>query len=158
MVITKDRFLGIILIIFCGILWFFLIPTYVRGQEQSLFPKMITVWIGAFSIIFLINSVFQPLARKSEEESDKSLERGSTRNSWISGTSLLGLMIGWGFYIFLIPHMGFYPAAFLLLLSSMYFLGVDNWKVLLFRSGLAVLMVYLVFEIGLNLRLPRGPW
>lgn len=168
--LDRERTLGIVLLAICAGLWFYVVPTFVEGDDARFFPKMIVVWIAGFS---LLTTVLPPRATDFEEEeldAHPTLASEARTHAEVEPSgdassasderfpSVYGVMALWAVYVLLIGPLGFYLATFSMLVSSMFYLGIRSIFALLFRSGLALLAIYLLLDMALNFRLPDAMW
>ena len=120
---STDLYIGLLLLLFCFIFWFFIIPLYIIGQQQSFFPKLIIFILAIFSFML----VFQSLKKKNiikniEQARENNMQACSVRKK------LFFLVMIWIVYISLIKYLGFYFSGLLMLNISIVNLGVKNWK------------------------------
>lgn len=169
---NRERAVGLGLLAICAALWFYLLPTYVEGADARFFPRLITAWLALFS---LLTTIFPPRAadagaepaepdrapipagRTGDDAGAPSVDAAATVEEE-RYPSVYGLMVVWAIYVLVIEPLGFYVATFLMLMSSMFYLGIRNVVALLLRPALALLVIYLLLDVALNFRLPDAIW
>lgn len=168
--LDRERALGFVLLAICAALWFYVVPTFVEGDEPRFFPKLIVAWIALFA---LLTAILPPRAGSSEpEELDahptiaaeeryrpvEDVEAPLADGEDQPFPSVYGVMVIWGAYVLIIGPLGFYLATFLMLASSMFYLGIRSVLALVLRPGVALLVIYLLLDVALNFRLPDAMW
>jgi hypothetical protein len=137
----------------CALLLFWIIPANVEKGPARLMPNLSAAWVALFALWLLIAGLKGGTRQEKEEEAalidKKDLGAGE---SFIA----VLLFLVWGVYIFSLPLFGFYLGGFLALVASMRTLGKKFGKFLLAWSLGAPVGIYLLFEIVLQLRLPKG--
>lgn len=150
---TADAKMALFILSVCILLLFWTIPANVEKGSARLMPYLSVVWVGLFAFWLLVAGLREkPLQDKEEEAAlidKKDLGAGESR-------IVILLFMIWGVYIFLLPLLGFYTGGFLTLLASMRTLGKRSGKPLWVWSFGAPVGIYLLFEIVLQLRLPKG--
>lgn len=155
------RFFGLVVIVLCGMLWFFVVPTYVPGEGPAFFPRLAIAWIALFA---LLTSVFPPTAAAPLPMLEGAPDEGAEQHELApavdesGGASVYGLMIVWALYVTAIGYLGFYVSSFLMLTTSMYYLGLRRLPRLLLVPVVALTIIYLLLDVGLNFRLPEAFW
>lgn len=154
--LAKQRAVGLVLLALCALLWFVLIPSFVPGSEQSLFPRMAVAWIAIFAVV---TTLLPPVAARPRVPTDEDEvvgfdEDGGEYNS----ATVYGLMVIWGIYVVSLNWLGFYISTYLMLSLSMLYLGVRTPLTLLLRPALVLGLVYLLLQVALNFRLPEAFW
>ena len=75
-----------------------------------------------------------------------------------SPRDIILLVIAIALYILLLPRAGFFAAAFLLLLGALTIFDMPGiWRRLL-TSALATVISYVVFTLGLSVKMPNPTW
>lgn len=143
-----DRKVGLILLFLGLVLWFFIIPTQVFGQEQSYFPKILTAWLIVLSVILIVKGYFK---KHKVKQNVSKLQNYRSEHIRIIIVTIILIM-----YVFLIDLLGYFITTILVLLLLMFYLGVRNWKVLLLVVIITVIGFYYFFEVGMKFRFPRG--
>lgn len=114
-------------------------------MSPYLFPTLISVFglLLAFSLLMdAVNELRQPAPE----------EKGSGEKK-----NLLGVLVMVGaalVYYALMPVLTFIPATVLFLLALFLYLGERKWWKLLLLSGVTTGVIYVLFGIALNVRLP----
>jgi len=120
-------------------LWFYFIPTFAPGSQEGLVPR-----IGA-GILFVSSLAHFFILSFGKVKKKVSLALNEIP------IVLIGVH---GAFIFLLETIGFFVSAFFMLGTLMLYLGVKRQHLLVIPIFL--LFIYLVFDYGLNIRLPRG--
>ena len=146
----QDRLLGLGLLFFCSLGWFWLIPFYVEGDAPQLYPRCILVFISLSS--------FGLCLRPSPNITKKCGEGMSAkRAAHVRATlKMLVLMVGYLTYLLLIPLLGFFTCSAVAVIFFLYFLGVRGFRSLILAPSILLLSVYLIIERGLRFDLPNG--
>jgi len=134
-----------VLIIFCLILWFFLIPNQTKGPKEAFFPKIITIWLGISAIFGLLG--------KSRFPNKNNL---SLKNEKKGTLKIIFIMLFFFIYIIMIYLIGFILSSFLFLIFIMLFLNIHNWKILFLMPTVCILVIYVFIEVILKFPLPKG--
>jgi hypothetical protein len=140
-----------LLFLLCGSGMMYLSPRLPGGIGLSaaepgpgLFPMM----VGALMTVAAAAHLFQMLSKKINEA--ESVQR-APRDIFL-------LVITIGSYILLLPRAGFFVAAFLLLLGSLSIFDMPGWWRRIATSAVATVVSYLVFTLGLSVRMPTPTW
>ena len=166
--LTPDRILGIVLLILCSVLWFVVVPEFVRGQDQSFFPRFAIGWIAFFAAALML----VPAARSAPERArpgdpadaapPAATEEPDADVTIVTSDdplpSVFVVAIIWGAYAASLSILGFYLATWLMLVVSMAYLGIRRPRALLIRPLLVLVVVHVLLERLLNFRLPLGFW
>jgi len=115
----------------------------VYGVGPKFFPNLITIIIGVLAAALLV----QKLKKGVKDELVWS-------NEELKNVSLLSL--GAFIYIFAIGYLGYYISTFLAMFIFIYALGYKKWKTILVIILVTEVLVYLLFEKGLFIFIPRG--
>jgi len=146
--LNKDIVTGGILVVFSMILYFVIIPTEVpHNNNADFYPKFFTAVLGCLSFFLLI----QGFRNKEKWEIQEKLSSIKRKHLHIM-IFMAGIVLsGW-----LISFVGFYIVALIIAVGLLFYLGMRNWvKIFCLCSGLLI-FIYLLFEKGLRIRLPRG--
>lgn len=139
-----DQKLGLGLLIFCLIMWFFIIPNQVAGKAQSLFPRIITIFIGIPSLFLII------IQKDSQRQTVFSLEerKGIAR---VIITAIIFFI-----YILVINFLGFFISSFVASLLFMLYFGTRDWRKIIVIPVMLLLFIYFLIERLLGFPLPSG--
>jgi hypothetical protein len=150
---TADAKLGLLVLSICAILLFWIIPANVEKGSARLMPNLSVIWVMIFAFWLFITGIRGKPRQEKEEEAAL-----IDKNDLGSGESriVILLFLIWGIYIFLLPLLGFYLGGFLALVASMRTLGKRSRKPLFAWSVFAPIGIYLLFEMAMQLRLPKG--
>ena len=141
---SKDQKLGIALIIFCIILWFYAIPFHISGNTPKFFPRLITVFI-------LIPGILLIVSRKGE--SNKPSPRFKDLKGVHKALVTAGLFL---IYISLIDIIGYFTITSIAIMSFLFFFGSRSWKGIVLIPAAILFIIYLVIEKILSFPLPKG--
>ncbi len=142
---NKDQKFGIILLIFCLILWFFIIPTQISSTEDAVYPRFVNVWIAICGILLIIKSWKSTEKIILYESKD---EKGIIR---VVATVLIFLI-----YIFMIDFLGFFISSFIFIIILMLSFGVRQWIKLISVPIILLLFLYFLIKKILFFPLPEG--
>ncbi|MFO8090714.1 MAG: tripartite tricarboxylate transporter TctB family protein [Desulfatiglandaceae bacterium] len=146
-IIDSDVKLGMVLLLFCILLWFFLIPTQIRGDEQKLYPRFTTFFIAIPSLILL----FRGIRKGIFSTEGKSFLVVLYESRYCLGA--VGLMV---LYAVAMSYLGYYSSSFLAVAVFMIYLGERRPIPLLLTPVAYLLVVNIVIERILNYPLPEG--
>jgi len=142
---NKDQKFGIILLIFCLILWFFIIPTQISSTKDAVYPRLVNVWIAICGILLILKSWKSTEKIISDESKD---EKGIIR--------VVAIVIIFLIYIFMIDFLGFFISSFAFIIILMLSFGVRDWKKLISVPIIILLFLYFLIEKVLVFPLPKG--
>jgi len=142
---NKDQKFGIVLLIFCFILWVFLIPTQISSTKDAIYPKFVNVWIAICGILLVLKSWKSTEKIISHESKDK---KGIIR--------VIIIVIIFLIYIFMIDFLGFFLSSFIFIIILMLSFGVRQWKKLISVPIIILLFLYFLIEKILVFPLPKG--
>lgn len=151
--LSSDTVCSIGLLVFTGLLWFWLIPSFIRAGDEQALPRAITLIIGVLGLLLLLVSLSKSgQGQIAADEEDPFLERDTHGEPW----RLFLLMGVWGADVLLMRALGFYPMSLVALVASFVILGMRDWWQITIWSVAPLVTVYLLFEHGFSLFLPRG--
>lgn len=142
---NKDQKFGIILLIFCLILWFFLIPTQISSTKDAVYPRFVNVWIAICGILLILKSWKSTEKIILYESKDK---QGIIR---VVATVIIFLI-----YIFTIDFLGFFISSFIFIIILMLSFGVRQWIKLISVPIIILLFLYFLIKKVLFFPLPEG--
>lgn len=155
LMLTKDRALALALLLIVAIMWVesgsIAPPTSWQPYGSALFPRILLVVIGSFSLLILVRSL---LVKAPERASAKQLVA-----EWFkSRRTILALFLLFGLYAALLPAVGYIATTISFLVASLALLmGIDTrrkWIINLTLSVTLTLVIFVVFRYGLNVWLP----
>jgi len=152
----KDIKIGIILLIFSVINYNTIIPCYVKGHTLSglsptFFPKLVTIFLGIFSLALILSSWYS-IRNKKEKEDNKREKKEVGILSYRSYRILINITI-MSIYFILFEQIGFLWATPPILALLMFFFGAPNFKYILFFCITTTVILFLLFEKGLKIPL-----
>lgn len=142
---NSDLKFGVVLLIFCLIFWFLIIPTQVAGAREASYPRFVIIWLGITSILLILKSWKGDLEKNSKGLQNK---KGILRVSLIVMISFV--------YILMLDFLGFFSSSIIFLAVLMLSFQVRDWKVVIGVPLMFLLFVYFLFEKLLVFPLPRG--
>lgn len=137
-----DKIISIVMMLFCVIYFNMSLEFSARAK---FWPQFMILSLFLLSTILLINSFRKGIDIFLKKSTEKIIF------SRLIGTILLSI-----FYIFSIYIIGFFSVTFIYIISTMYFLGTRNIKILLFTSILSTLLLYIGFKLLLEISVPKG--
>ncbi|EHJ93356.1 tripartite tricarboxylate transporter TctB family protein [Vreelandella boliviensis] len=153
--LTKDRALALALLLIVAVMWresgSIAPPTSWQPYGSALFPRILLVVIGVFSLLILVRSL---LVKVPERAGAKQLI-----HEWFqSRRTILALFLLFGLYAALLPVVGYIVATIGFLVASLALLmGVNTrrkWMINLTLSCTLAIVIFVVFRYGLNVWLP----
>jgi len=142
---NKDQKFGIVLLIFCFILWFFIIPTQISSIKDAVYPRFVSVWIAICGILLIL---------KSWKSSEKIILPESKDKKGI--IRVIAIVLIFLIYIFIIDFLGFFLSSFIFIIILMLSFGVRQWKKLISVPIIILLFLYFLIEKVLVFPLPKG--
>ncbi len=142
---NRDQRIGIIILIFCIVIWFFVIPAQITGRRESIFPRFTTIWILISSFFLIVQSRKVVPNKISYELLDK-----KTIFQFIVIAFILLICI------LTIDFLGFFIPTFLFLVITMSVLGVRDWRLLILIPLVLLLSIHFLIEKLLVFPLPKG--
>jgi len=142
---NKDQKFGIILLIFCLILWFFIIPTQISSTKDAVYPRFVNVWIAICGILLILKSwkITEKIILYESKD-----EKGIIR---VVATVIVFLI-----YIFMIDFLGFFISSFIFIIILMLSFGVRQWIKLISVPIIILLFLYFLIKKILFFPLPEG--
>jgi hypothetical protein len=141
---NKDQKLGIALILFCIVLWFYAIPFHISGNAPKFFPRLITIFIFIPGILLIFS-------RKGKVEKPipglKDL-KGVHKALITAGLFLI--------YISLIDIVGYFTITSIAIMVFLFFFGSRSLKGIILIPAAILFFIYLVIERILSFPLPKG--
>ena len=145
---------GLVVLTACALLAFWVIPAYVESGPTALMPYLSVLWMALFSTWLVYSGLRHRRHARSSGEEAALIDRADLGAG--ESVKVILLILVWGIHIFLLSFFGYYLGGFLALVASMAILGKRSCKAMILWSAGALLAMYLLFEKGLQLRLPKG--
>ena len=146
-----DQIAAGVLVAFSLLVYFVLIPAQVPpdrlGLSSSFFPKLSVIIIGGLGVILFIRA---RLTRSVAEQ--KEIFRISREEAG-RVTVIFGMMVA---YVAFLEFIGFFIATPVVLAGMLYYCGLRNPKILWPLVVLLPAAIFVIFEFGMKLMLPRG--
>ncbi len=151
---TKDRVLGVILVLFIGIMYAQTFKFEEKAAWQvfssALYPRVLLLLIAIPTIILLFKS-FQPIRQKDDQQAEKT-------SFWPKYGTIILQFAFFGIYVYLLSLIGFIVATIIYLFASQAnLMGIKKTKMILLNSSVSVvtpIVVYFVFTHFLKVWLP----
>ena len=141
-----------VLVGFCLLNYFYLIPTQVEAEGSSTFyPQLVNSMLLFFSLAYLIESVHRMRLEKSREE-DVTGQQAFDLTIWRP----LALLVVTGAWVLTMEWIGFILSTFIFLMIASHIFGSKKLVPTLSLSLIMPLAIYFIF-VGLNSLLPEGP-
>lgn len=140
-----DRIISLFFMIFCGLYYYM---SFSFSEQSRGFPHFMIFCLFIFSLWLFI------ITFKKEISSNYRKEIKTKKK--LMPLKLLFVIFFTVIYLFLISKIGFYFMTIVYLLTIMYFLGLKNFKFNILISIFTVILIYISFNILLQIRMPEG--
>ena len=147
-----DQWSGLVLsILSAGMIWAALRLPYgnVHNPGPGFFPLWLGVILGGMSIALFARTT---RGKESERTLKEILEED------VRWGKVLLVLAGLILYGLLMDHLGFLIMTFLLMALLLRFIEPQPWKVVIAWALAGSVGSYLIFEVWMKLRLPKGFW
>jgi hypothetical protein len=114
--------------------------------QPGLFPFLLGCGIVALSVLHIVSQLY----KKSQEDKTLFPLEGFKRILLV-----FALLV---FYTLGLERLGFMPCTCLFFLIILKSLGRKTWVFTILTSLIVTILSYVIFEIGLKVNLPKGPW
>lgn len=150
----RDASLGVALLLFCALGWFYLIPEYAGGHGEHVIVAEIAIIMMAMlaGLMFILTLMGIAVEAASAEEDDPFLNTALGAEP----VGLWLLLAIWGGYIFTLYWIGFYAGGAAALILTFLLVGVRSPLRIAAIVLTALVIVYVVFDLGFHLDLPKG--
>lgn len=118
-----------------------------RTPGAGLFPLIASILLIGLSAILTVQAVL-PKKGRAGAPIPFFPEKGALRRILLGCAGMIG-------YRYLLPVIGFGPSTGLFLLFLIRFLGGYGWKLSLFYSAVSAVFFYYLFEVWLQIPMPR---
>ena len=135
----QDRLLGLGLLLLCALGWFWLIPVYVEGDIQQVYPRAVIILISLASLGLCLRSEPRVKAKPIPPEDRPA--------RLMAALKLVGLMAA---------YLAFFSCSLVAAVFFLWFLGVRKLRSLLLVPCIILICVHLLIERGLRFDLPDG--
>ena len=141
-----------VLIGFCILNYFYLIPTQVVAEGSSpVYPLLVNSMLLCFSLAYLAEAVRVVRREKASGQGDAG-KKASGHSLWRP----LGMLAATGAWVLTMEWLGFILSTFLFLLIASRIFGSKKWIPTLGLSVIMPLAIHFIF-VALNSVLPEGP-
>lgn len=136
-----NRLIGVFFILFCAVSWFYLIPTFIKGEEQAVYPRLV--------LLFLLLPALGLLLRSG----DVVVAAGTPSRPDPMTFMLIALYLA---YLYGVQRVGFFVASFVCAVLFLLLFG-ERRPLMLFCVPTGLLLgIHLVIERFLHFPLPVG--
>lgn len=144
---NRNRVTGILFIMLCILLWFYLIPEYIKGHDQSIFPKLLVIFIAIPSLLMIFR-------KKQQSNEAPVVIMNVIRSDIFKKTAIL--LSSYCVYLVSISYIGFFVPSIVFGSFYMYFFGEKRFS-FMFLSPLCILIaIYFIIVYTLKYPLPSG--
>jgi putative tricarboxylic transport membrane protein len=126
---------------------FYINTSSFRTKDAATWPKMILVILMILSTALLLDGL-----KKTKEGVEKNEDKPEISSDTVTGV-LIGIFMMIA-YAILMRFTGFFVSTAIFLPASIWLLGNRNWKAIILVTAGMELFVYLMFVVGLKLRMP----
>ena len=141
---NADQKLGIGLIIFCIIMWFYCIPFHIVGSTPKFFPRLIIFFILIPGILLIATR-----RARAKTSSPPFSARKELHKALLAAAFFL-------IYIAFIDVIGYFTASFIAIMGFLYFFGERSIKGMILVPAGILFFIYFVIEHMLSFPLPKG--
>ncbi|MDP0926165.1 tripartite tricarboxylate transporter TctB family protein [Paracoccus onubensis] len=120
-------------------------------------PKLLAVALGVLSLALATQTFFQMRAGKLAAPADP-VKEGDEPTNWHQHARAMGLIVLGGFYILLLPHLGYMLSSMLMLGGVSFYAGLKPSLRMLVFAVIGGVVYYLIFTRILGIPLPSGFW
>lgn len=142
---NADQKLGIGLILFSIVMWFYCIPYQIAGDAPKFFPRLIIFFILVPAILLIVTRK-QPV---SDSQRMRFIDRKDIHKALLTAVFFI-------VYIGLIDVLGYFTSSFLAIMGFLYFFGERTWKGIILIPACILFFIYFVIERMLSFPLPKG--
>ncbi len=145
-----DQWSGLVLLIFSALIFWGAIPMpygTLRDPGPGFLPLWLGILLGAMSIGLILKVTWQ-------KEGARMLR--AILGEKIRWGKVLSVLIALFLYSYLLDPLGFLIVTLLLMFFLFRFIDPLPWKAVIVWSLLGCLGTYLIFEVWMKLRLPKG--
>ncbi|MGD9866498.1 MAG: hypothetical protein AB7U38_00700 [Hyphomicrobiales bacterium] len=148
----RDAVLSVALLLFAAFVWFYLIPEYAGGHgEHVIVAEIAAVMIAALAGLMGVLT-FLGVAVEADTSEDPFLNTSLGAEP----AGLWWMTAIWGACVFGLHGFGFYAGGGLALALTFLLLDIREPLKILAIVSAALLGIYVVFELGFHLDLPKG--
>lgn len=142
-----DIVISIALFIFCG-LYFYLSLSFT--PQARFLPQ----YVIALLFLLTIGLFISALPKKTKNDAQDNVEK--KKEEPIIFKRVMGVLIISLLYVFLLDKIGFYITTAFYLTIVMYFLGIKNYKLILFITVFFTSIIFIIFKFLLEVSTPKG--
>jgi putative tricarboxylic transport membrane protein len=125
---------------------------YAYGSWSQPGPAFLPLWCGMIMGVLSLIMIIQTMWRKKIEEKGKK-EGSFFTPRWSKVFIILLILLA---FAFLLEPCGYIPITFVSMFALLKVVGTTKWKTALMEATFATMISYTLFEIWLNVPLPRG--
>lgn len=143
---------AILLLLLSLWLLFFAIPLQIPTSERDeisprFFPQVASIILGLLCLILF----FKEFKNCKSSKRIHQIKRLGNQEFQVLGLVSILIAYGWS-----VPLIGFYISSALILIGLYVWLGLKNWLRITLICICCMIFIYLLFEKGLQVQLPRG--
>ncbi len=144
-----------VLIGFCLINYFYLIPTQVVAEGSSpVYPTLINTMLLLFAVAYLVEGVSSWQKIKSDAAQQEQVSSEGVGNKVFARP--VAMLAVTGVWVLTLEYVGFIVSTCVFLVISSRIFGSKSWPKTLTLSVVMPFIIYFIF-VGLNSLLPEGP-
>jgi putative tricarboxylic transport membrane protein len=149
-----DQIIGVIVLLFSGLVieesWRMSKEGIATGTEFAPGPEFLSLWAGIFLAILSVLLIASASLWPTDPKKKAIFPRGRSLISVALLTASLGT------YIFVLDIIGYLVGTFLLIAFLLRVVMRGKWKLSLFVALLASVSLYVIFQVMLEVRLPKN--
>ena len=149
----REIIIGLAAFVLALALWLYIIPTWIEGGEaDAYFSTVISQAMAFLALALTLQATRNWLRVRHLDGSDR---EDSTEKTAIF-YRFLGLLAVWCANVYFMDTIGFYITSPIAIALTMMLVQVKSLRTIALWTILPFPVIYLLFEIALNVRLPRG--
>ncbi len=129
-----------------------LVPGAIIGSK--IWPRLVTVFLGGLSVIYLVQSLRAPAAAPATDKAAWNF------TAWLKfNRNVIGCFALYGAFLFLLQWLGMLLGGMLFVFSTLCFLGPNTARSHLVNAAVSIVAIgcmWAVFKFGLGVILPEG--
>ena len=151
---------GLVIVVVCLLLYFWLIPAQIRFREQSgiapdFFPRLLAICGGICGAIIALQSALS-LKKAGKFTVSALLKDPEAKVNFKKYGRHAIFLVSAGLYLFSMQYAGFIVSSVLYLTFLLIYFGHSKWLKCLLMSAVYVAVVYLIFTFAFKINFPEG--
>lgn len=142
-----DRLVGVFVVLFCVVCWIYLIPTYIKGEEQAVYPRLVVLFLALPALVMAARPC--PGAPRAAAAGSPAPEKTP-----ITDPMTLALAVLYLLYLYGVQRVGFFCASFVGIVLFLLLFGERRLLVLFGVPTGLLLGIHCVIERFLHFPLP----